>query len=175
MGHFVSPMGSHLLYIYPKVWESSSLGHLLTLLTICREYHWIFYKATNFEKQLLSTSCLFWRRFLKFFYLTGMIVPYMNSHGSVIYFLFQGVPSLFSDLSPLYDHPGKVIISTFYYLRSYLLKLIDTWCSLLYFYQECSCCGYNFLFGALMQADILQQLFLYLEHSVRTTGGYPGR
>ncbi|OWM78206.1 hypothetical protein CDL15_Pgr015025 [Punica granatum] len=45
--------------------------------------------------------------------------------------LTKGVPSLFSDLSPLYDHPGK--------------------------------------------ADILQQLFLELEHSVRTTGGYPGR
>ncbi|XP_034696191.1 N-terminal acetyltransferase A complex auxiliary subunit NAA15 isoform X1 [Vitis riparia] len=45
--------------------------------------------------------------------------------------LTKGVPSLFSDLSPLYDHPNK--------------------------------------------ADILEQLILELEHSVRTTGGYPGR
>ncbi|CAL5361415.1 unnamed protein product [Camellia sinensis] len=45
--------------------------------------------------------------------------------------LTKGVPSLFSDLSPLYDHPGK--------------------------------------------ADMLEQLILELEHSVRTTGGYPGR
>ncbi|CAH9092049.1 unnamed protein product [Cuscuta epithymum] len=44
--------------------------------------------------------------------------------------LTKGVPSLFSDLSPLYDHPGK--------------------------------------------ADILEQLVLKLEHSVRTTGTYPG-
>ncbi|GMP34658.1 hypothetical protein CsSME_00007436 [Camellia sinensis var. sinensis] len=43
----------------------------------------------------------------------------------------KGVPSLFSDLSPLYDHPGK--------------------------------------------ADILEQLILELEHSIKTTGGYPGR
>ncbi|GFZ04136.1 tetratricopeptide repeat (TPR)-containing protein [Actinidia rufa] len=42
-----------------------------------------------------------------------------------------GVPSLFTDLSPLYDHPGK--------------------------------------------ADILEGLILELEHSIRTTGGYPGR
>ncbi|XP_073048390.1 N-terminal acetyltransferase A complex auxiliary subunit NAA15-like [Primulina eburnea] len=46
-------------------------------------------------------------------------------------FLTKGVPSLFSDLSPLYDHPGK--------------------------------------------ADILEQLILELEHSITTTGGYPGR
>ncbi|XP_030457569.1 N-terminal acetyltransferase A complex auxiliary subunit NAA15 isoform X2 [Syzygium oleosum] len=45
--------------------------------------------------------------------------------------LTKGVPSLFSDLSPLYDHPGK--------------------------------------------ADILEQLFLELEHSITTTKGYPGR
>ncbi|BBG99035.1 tetratricopeptide repeat-containing protein [Prunus dulcis] len=45
--------------------------------------------------------------------------------------LTKGVPSLFSDLSPLYDHPGK--------------------------------------------ADILEQLILELEHSIRTTGRYPGR
>ncbi|XP_065628602.1 N-terminal acetyltransferase A complex auxiliary subunit NAA15 [Quercus suber] len=45
--------------------------------------------------------------------------------------LTKGVPSLFSDLSPLYDHPGK--------------------------------------------ADILEQLILELEHSLRTTGQYPGR
>jgi tetratricopeptide (TPR) repeat protein len=45
--------------------------------------------------------------------------------------LTKGVPSLFSDLSPLYDHPGK--------------------------------------------ADILEQLILELEHSLRTTGRYPGR
>ncbi|KAF3954825.1 hypothetical protein CMV_019879, partial [Castanea mollissima] len=44
--------------------------------------------------------------------------------------LTKGVPSLFSDLSPLYDHPGK--------------------------------------------ADILEQLILELEHSLRTTGQYPG-
>ncbi|KAL0342043.1 UNVERIFIED_CONTAM: N-terminal acetyltransferase A complex auxiliary subunit NAA15 [Sesamum calycinum] len=46
-------------------------------------------------------------------------------------FLTKGVPSLFSDLSPLYDHSGK--------------------------------------------ADILKQLVLELEHSIKTTGGYPGR
>ncbi|KAL5758076.1 hypothetical protein ACOSP7_020687 [Xanthoceras sorbifolium] len=45
--------------------------------------------------------------------------------------LTKGVPSLFSDLSPLYDQPGK--------------------------------------------ADILEQLILELEHSIRTTGRYPGR
>ncbi|KAM1822990.1 hypothetical protein ACFX13_025647 [Malus domestica] len=45
--------------------------------------------------------------------------------------LTKGVPSLFSDLSPLYDHPGK--------------------------------------------ADILEQLILELEQSVRMTGRYPGR
>ncbi|KZV26098.1 N-alpha-acetyltransferase 15, NatA auxiliary subunit [Dorcoceras hygrometricum] len=44
-------------------------------------------------------------------------------------FLSKGIPSLFSDLSPLYDHPGK--------------------------------------------ADILEQLFLELEHSIKTTGGFP--
>ncbi|XP_051147846.1 N-terminal acetyltransferase A complex auxiliary subunit NAA15 [Andrographis paniculata] len=46
-------------------------------------------------------------------------------------FLSKGVPSLFSDLSPLYDHAGK--------------------------------------------ADILEQIILDLESSVKTTGGYPGR
>ncbi|KAK4754296.1 hypothetical protein SAY87_002400 [Trapa incisa] len=45
--------------------------------------------------------------------------------------LTKGVPSLFSDLSPLYDHPAK--------------------------------------------AAILEQLFLEFEHSVKSTGGYPGR
>ncbi|KAM7475951.1 hypothetical protein LguiB_023194 [Lonicera macranthoides] len=45
--------------------------------------------------------------------------------------LTKGVPSLFSDLSPLYNHAGK--------------------------------------------ADILEQLILGLEHSIKTTGGYPGR
>ncbi|CAK9185644.1 unnamed protein product [Ilex paraguariensis] len=45
--------------------------------------------------------------------------------------LTKGVPSLFSDLSPLYDHPGK--------------------------------------------ADILEQLILELQHSIKTTGGFPGR
>ncbi|GAV89376.1 NARP1 domain-containing protein/TPR_11 domain-containing protein [Cephalotus follicularis] len=45
--------------------------------------------------------------------------------------LTKGVPSLFSDLSSLYDHPGK--------------------------------------------ADILEHLILELEHSIRTTGRYPGR
>ncbi|KAL5576384.1 hypothetical protein UlMin_018083 [Ulmus minor] len=45
--------------------------------------------------------------------------------------LTKGVPSLFSDLSSLYDHHGK--------------------------------------------ADILEKLFLELEHSIRTTGRYPGR
>lgn len=44
--------------------------------------------------------------------------------------LTKGVPSLFSDLSPLYDLPGK--------------------------------------------ADILEQLILELENSIRTTGGFPG-
>ncbi|EYU21564.1 hypothetical protein ABFS82_09G099700 [Erythranthe guttata] len=46
-------------------------------------------------------------------------------------FLTKGIPSLFSDLSSLYDHPGK--------------------------------------------AEILEQLILELEHSIKTTGGYPGR
>ncbi|XP_073292059.1 N-terminal acetyltransferase A complex auxiliary subunit NAA15-like [Primulina huaijiensis] len=45
-------------------------------------------------------------------------------------FLSKGIPSLFSDLSPLYDHPGK--------------------------------------------ADILEKLFLEVEHSIKTTGGFPG-
>ncbi|XP_012571543.1 N-terminal acetyltransferase A complex auxiliary subunit NAA15-like [Cicer arietinum] len=45
--------------------------------------------------------------------------------------LTKGVPSLFSDLSSLYNHPGK--------------------------------------------ADILEQLILELENSIRTTGQYPGR
>ncbi|KAK3219688.1 hypothetical protein Dsin_013658 [Dipteronia sinensis] len=45
--------------------------------------------------------------------------------------LTKGVPSLFSDLSSLYNQPGK--------------------------------------------ADILEQLILELEHSIRTTGRYPGR
>ncbi|MED6120077.1 N-alpha-acetyltransferase 16, NatA auxiliary subunit [Stylosanthes scabra] len=45
--------------------------------------------------------------------------------------LTKGVPSLFSDLSSLYNHPGK--------------------------------------------ADILEQLILELEHSIRTSGQYPGR
>ncbi|GLU22164.1 hypothetical protein SLE2022_382600 [Rubroshorea leprosula] len=45
--------------------------------------------------------------------------------------LTKGVPSLFSDLSPLYNHPGK--------------------------------------------ADILEQIILELEHSVRTSGRYPER
>ncbi|RWR77484.1 Tetratricopeptide repeat-containing domain-containing protein [Cinnamomum micranthum f. kanehirae] len=44
--------------------------------------------------------------------------------------LTKGVPSLFSDLSPLYDLPGK--------------------------------------------ADILEKLFLELENSIKTTGGFPG-
>ncbi|KAK9102131.1 hypothetical protein Sjap_019385 [Stephania japonica] len=44
--------------------------------------------------------------------------------------LTKGVPSLFSDLSPLYDQPGK--------------------------------------------AEIIEQLVLKLENSIRTTGGYPG-
>lgn len=29
------------------------------------------------------------------------------------FWCFQGVPSLFSDLSPLYDHPGKVNLFSF--------------------------------------------------------------
>ncbi|KAJ0960818.1 hypothetical protein J5N97_001267 [Dioscorea zingiberensis] len=45
--------------------------------------------------------------------------------------LTKGVPSLFSDLSPLYDHPGKT--------------------------------------------NILEQLFLHLESSLRSTGSFPGR
>ncbi|CAN0878301.1 N-terminal acetyltransferase A complex auxiliary subunit NAA15 [Linum grandiflorum] len=45
--------------------------------------------------------------------------------------LTKGVPSLFSDLSPLYDHPGK--------------------------------------------AEVLEQLILELEHSIKTNGTYPGR
>ncbi|KAK7255315.1 hypothetical protein RIF29_28722 [Crotalaria pallida] len=45
--------------------------------------------------------------------------------------LTKGVPSLFSDLSSLYNHPGK--------------------------------------------ADILEQLILELEHSIKTSGQYPGR
>ncbi|KAF1865787.1 hypothetical protein Lal_00021788 [Lupinus albus] len=45
--------------------------------------------------------------------------------------LTKGVPSLFSDLSSLYNHPGK--------------------------------------------ADILEQLILELEHSIKTPGQYPGR
>uniref|UniRef100_A0A2P2MTN8 Uncharacterized protein n=1 Tax=Rhizophora mucronata TaxID=61149 RepID=A0A2P2MTN8_RHIMU len=45
--------------------------------------------------------------------------------------LTKGVPSLFSDLSPLYNHPGK--------------------------------------------ADILEQLILELEHSIKMMGRYPGR
>ncbi|KAH1048016.1 hypothetical protein J1N35_038800 [Gossypium stocksii] len=45
--------------------------------------------------------------------------------------LTKGVPSLFSDLSPLYDHPGK--------------------------------------------ADMLEQLILELEHSIRINGRYPHR
>lgn len=45
-------------------------------------------------------------------------------------FLTKGVPSLFSDLSPLYNHAGK--------------------------------------------EDILERVILELEHSVKTTGGYPG-
>ncbi|KAK6148908.1 hypothetical protein DH2020_016433 [Rehmannia glutinosa] len=45
------------------------------------------------------------------------------------------VPSLFSDLSPLYDHSGKVS----------------------------------------RPADILEQLILEMEHSLKETGGYPGR
>ncbi|XP_012454566.1 N-terminal acetyltransferase A complex auxiliary subunit NAA15 [Gossypium raimondii] len=45
--------------------------------------------------------------------------------------LTKGVPSLFSDLSPLYDHPGK--------------------------------------------ADMLEQLILELEHSIRINGKYPDR
>ncbi|XWS20344.1 hypothetical protein CRYUN_Cryun31cG0093500 [Craigia yunnanensis] len=45
--------------------------------------------------------------------------------------LTKGIPSLFSDLSPLYDHPGK--------------------------------------------ADILEQLILELEHSIRINGRYPDR
>ncbi|KAI7981158.1 N-terminal acetyltransferase A complex auxiliary subunit NAA15 [Camellia lanceoleosa] len=53
------------------------------------------------------------------------------AHNYVRPLLMKGVPSLFSDLSPLYDHPGK--------------------------------------------ADILEQLILELEHSIKTTGGYPGR
>ncbi|GFP95471.1 N-alpha-acetyltransferase 15 nata auxiliary subunit [Phtheirospermum japonicum] len=46
-------------------------------------------------------------------------------------FLTKGVPSLFSDFSPLYDHSGK--------------------------------------------ADILEKLILELEHSLKSTGVYPGR
>ncbi|GAB4842023.1 N-alpha-acetyltransferase 16, NatA auxiliary subunit [Ancistrocladus abbreviatus] len=45
--------------------------------------------------------------------------------------LTKGVPSLFSDLSPLYEQPGK--------------------------------------------ADILEELIVELEHSLRKSGGYPGR
>ncbi|XP_039045865.1 N-terminal acetyltransferase A complex auxiliary subunit NAA15-like [Hibiscus syriacus] len=45
--------------------------------------------------------------------------------------LTKGVPSLFSDLSPLYDHPGK--------------------------------------------ADVIEQLVLELEHSIRNNGRYPDR
>ncbi|XP_026408454.1 N-terminal acetyltransferase A complex auxiliary subunit NAA15-like [Papaver somniferum] len=45
--------------------------------------------------------------------------------------LTKGVPSLFSDLCPLYEHPGKV--------------------------------------------DIIEQLILELENSIKITGGYPGR
>ena len=35
--------------------------------------------------------------------------------------------------------------------------------------------AYFFFFPILPQADILEQLFLELENSIRTTGQYPGR
>ncbi|CAL0325972.1 unnamed protein product [Lupinus luteus] len=57
---------------------------------------------------------------------------FREAAGSYIrHLLTKGVPSLFSDLSSLYNHPGK--------------------------------------------ADILEQLILELEHSIKTSGQYPGR
>ncbi|OIW11907.1 hypothetical protein TanjilG_18180, partial [Lupinus angustifolius] len=57
---------------------------------------------------------------------------FREAAGSYIrHLLTKGVPSLFSDLSSLYNHPGK--------------------------------------------ADILEQLILDLEHSIKTSGQYPGR
>lgn len=62
-------------------------------------------------------------------FLTGE--KFLDAAGNYIRpLLTKGVPSLFSDLSPLYDHPEK--------------------------------------------AEILEQLVLKLEHSVRTNGSYPG-
>ena len=40
-----------------------------------------------------------------------------------VYYLFQGVPSLFSDLSPLYDQPGKVGLSIPFLFLLFFLSL----------------------------------------------------
>ena len=87
-------------------------------------------------------------------------------HDSYIsWWLSQGVPSLFSDLSSLYDHPRKV---NFPALSLRILSQISLYLA--------SLCFTVFLFVYFVtQPDILEQLLIEMENSIRTTGSYPGR
>lgn len=78
----------------------------LTFLECFREYHLTFFKVTNFEKQQTIILGPYLQRYL---WLLSYYSDWFCSCDDNLYFsCFQGVPSLFSDLSPLYDHPGKV-------------------------------------------------------------------
>lgn len=55
-----------------------------------------------------------------FFFLGLLNLQWTLKFNEAVFYLLQGVPSLFSDLSPLYDQPGKVslpILSFFFSLR----------------------------------------------------------
>ena len=77
----------------------------------------------------------------------------------------QGVPSLFSDLCSLYDHPRKVCFPAFSFC---MLSQISLYLASFYF-------AIMFYACFVIQPDILEQLVVEMEHSVRTTGSYPGR
>lgn len=78
---------------------------------------------------------------------------------------------MFSDLSPLYDHPGKVgMITLIIWYNSVISLYVVDFCDTLV--------GNLFepvFLVILLQADILEQLMLNLEHSIKTTSQYPGR
>lgn len=93
------------------------------------------------------------------------LFPYHSALGwynqlqCIPYFFSQGVPSLFSDLSPLYEHPGKVTLLCFVTLTGHVVSQQAT------SYVNSKSCW---------QANILEQLFLKIEDSIRTSGCFPG-
>ncbi|XP_028239120.1 N-terminal acetyltransferase A complex auxiliary subunit NAA15-like isoform X1 [Glycine soja] len=95
--------------------------------------------------------------------------------------LTKGVPSLFSDLSSLYNHPGKVSLVTYISIIESMRFLMIKFSAIIIYYEFMmldntdSVFLFSFFFLNFVQADILEQLILELEHSIRMSGHYPGR